>query len=551
MVAHFCQLPDTLDTKQDINPTCTYRQVPDGSVPGQPSLPVTRSVDGPGVHHEKLSPISRLPTELLAHIFLFHAVQSHVFSPTQPPPTWIALSQVCQRWRYIALGYPQLWTHIVLSNKHWTTEMLSRSKPLPISINAAFSGRPLMHAIEDALKETPRAREICLSSVIIQRLVDQLRDMPAPHLESLSLTQSALACTLPDNMFRGEIPLLRSLKLAGVIMRWPSSLLRPTLTHLEIRATCPFDLPTMKDMLAALATMPNLQTLIFSYSLPSVHREQGRELPSTPSLSEHLLAMPALRTLRLSDTASQCSYFMSHISIPIDAELSVTCTHDPAFEPLQSVRAIEALLSQHLSHTRETGVQSKLAPFTQLAIGFDADVGVGLRAGYAAPGAPWTPRLDVSLQWPANASSVLYSELLISRICPLLQTGDVHSLSVEGNFLSYGAAWLSIFGGMKRVAELVVQDSAVSGFLEAFKHRPSEARENVFTLLELPGDEAVGVDVAGVLLFPSLRRVSLAKLDSVATLRLFRHLRDELAVRSDFDTEGGLEKLAGGSRTVA
>ncbi|TFY51711.1 hypothetical protein EVG20_g10872 [Dentipellis fragilis] len=242
---------------------------------------------------------------------------------------------------------------------------------------------------------------------------------------------------------------------------------------------------------------------------------------------------------------------MSHISIPIDAELSITCTHDPAFEPLQSVRAIEALLSQHLSHTaHETGVKSNVTPFTQLAIGFDGDAGVGLRAGYAEPGAQWTPRLDISLQWPADASSVLYSELLISRICPLLQMGDVRSLSVEGNFFSYGAAWLSIFGRMKRVTELVVQDSAVSGFLEAFKHRPSEARESVYTLLELPGDDVVGVDVASVVLFPMLRQVSLAKLDSTATLRLFRHLRDELAVRSDFNAEEGPEKQDDEARTI-
>lgn len=61
-----------------------------------------------------LQPVSRLPTETLCEI-----MASCVASECQTRP-WLVLSQICTRWRNIALGYPVLWTVLDLSHPELT-----------------------------------------------------------------------------------------------------------------------------------------------------------------------------------------------------------------------------------------------------------------------------------------------------------------------------------------------------------------------------------------------------------------------------------------------
>ncbi|KAJ7682289.1 hypothetical protein DFH06DRAFT_291582 [Mycena polygramma] len=94
-----------------------------------------------------LSPTGKLPTELLAHIFLF-------VIPPEAISEWdednvddiiegaLTVSQVCRHWRRIAHGTPQLWVEgFRLSASQnadlaleQTTAWLERSRPLPITI---------------------------------------------------------------------------------------------------------------------------------------------------------------------------------------------------------------------------------------------------------------------------------------------------------------------------------------------------------------------------------------------------------------------------------
>ncbi|KAJ7682286.1 hypothetical protein DFH06DRAFT_1464056 [Mycena polygramma] len=94
-----------------------------------------------------ISPVGKLPTELLAHIF-------HLVVPPEEISEWdqdnfddiiegaLTVSQVCRHWRRIAHGTPRLWvegfrlsasqnTEIALEQ---TTAWLERSCPLPITI---------------------------------------------------------------------------------------------------------------------------------------------------------------------------------------------------------------------------------------------------------------------------------------------------------------------------------------------------------------------------------------------------------------------------------
>jgi hypothetical protein len=83
-----------------------------------------------------LLPISRLPTEILAEIFVHGARDHHEHhhSPTKGVPEWVNISYVCRQWYDVALNCPTLWSHIFVASQRWTEELLARSKQTPLKI---------------------------------------------------------------------------------------------------------------------------------------------------------------------------------------------------------------------------------------------------------------------------------------------------------------------------------------------------------------------------------------------------------------------------------
>ena len=104
----------------------------------------------------ELSPISRLPTEILCNIFKFS------LTDYPRPETWTNFNQVSQHWRSSALSAPELWTNIILSYPRWTQEMLKRSKKAKLTLRSGFSGRVLRDFCWDfqimPLRDEPRRR---------------------------------------------------------------------------------------------------------------------------------------------------------------------------------------------------------------------------------------------------------------------------------------------------------------------------------------------------------------------------------------------------------
>ncbi|KAK0466605.1 hypothetical protein IW261DRAFT_1683506, partial [Armillaria novae-zelandiae] len=63
-----------------------------------------------------LSPCRRLPNELLTDIFIrCSSVCDELDSPLNPGAFHWTLSHVCRKWREVAIGTPEMWSHIRLS----------------------------------------------------------------------------------------------------------------------------------------------------------------------------------------------------------------------------------------------------------------------------------------------------------------------------------------------------------------------------------------------------------------------------------------------------
>ncbi|KAI6106585.1 hypothetical protein EDD16DRAFT_116267 [Pisolithus croceorrhizus] len=82
----------------------------------------------------QLSPIARLPSEILASIFI-HAIQSP--ASNSAVLSQLVISSVCRAWRTVALSTPEYWATLYVSSKMPVTvyrEFLARSSPFPLSI---------------------------------------------------------------------------------------------------------------------------------------------------------------------------------------------------------------------------------------------------------------------------------------------------------------------------------------------------------------------------------------------------------------------------------
>jgi len=93
-----------------------------------------------------LAPVSRLPPELVLHIFSYvKAVvtleSKHVYRINEVNRRkWIMLTHIFHLWRDIALCTPSLWSNIHISefDYKWANTMLQRSQHVPLNVHVRF-----------------------------------------------------------------------------------------------------------------------------------------------------------------------------------------------------------------------------------------------------------------------------------------------------------------------------------------------------------------------------------------------------------------------------
>ena len=111
----------------------------------------------------QLSPISRLPSELLASIFL-HAIEAPPLNNVLPSQFIIA--SVCKAWRTVAFSTPEYWGRLYVSPLMPVSvyeTLLARSSPFPLYVQF-FLWRPFK-----------RKQYVSSNEPILERLLDTLK----------------------------------------------------------------------------------------------------------------------------------------------------------------------------------------------------------------------------------------------------------------------------------------------------------------------------------------------------------------------------------------
>ena len=137
-----------------------------------------------------LSPIFRLPPEILAAIFV-HCARFHhkSLSICTRRPGWVKVSYVCRHWREVALGCPTLWSYHFVVSSRWTEELLARSMEVPLKIRFVHIDRESdstwwLDPVKKLVDHAEHIQEciLCIPSWCIKDLFSQLSSRRAPRL---------------------------------------------------------------------------------------------------------------------------------------------------------------------------------------------------------------------------------------------------------------------------------------------------------------------------------------------------------------------------------
>ncbi|TFK52373.1 hypothetical protein OE88DRAFT_1627936 [Heliocybe sulcata] len=186
------------------------------------------------------SPIQRLPSELLAAIFVVGALDT----AEEDPLSVSALMLVCKHWTDVALDTPILWSRLVFRSQASIERAklkLARSKSAPLDISIDFNPRletagqmtqNIVHAMDILRPSIYRWRSF--SVVVSNRpqahaALQRCRE-PAPLLQAFSIQvsnsmQDDHYSSPPLSIFDGQTPRLRSASFTSFHLGWDSRLL--------------------------------------------------------------------------------------------------------------------------------------------------------------------------------------------------------------------------------------------------------------------------------------------------------------------------------------
>ncbi|CAA7264522.1 unnamed protein product [Cyclocybe aegerita] len=318
-------------------------------------------------------PISSISIpELLSQVF-FHILHAEWDEyETLRSVRWV--SQVCQRWRHVALDNASLWTHWDLTecmrHRRWHAVLVHRAGSRPLTIRAEFHVTTLgcyyldVKAVMDDWAPRIASFEMVVSESedsyyhSTKHLPDVLKDTPMPALETLIITHEDPAGNLE---LKGNTrfawlnkiaPKLRQFTLHGVSMFRPlQDTMFLALTSLDIAINWERYVVFRENHLLrfALSRMPALEALKLRILLTGSRHDSE---PSTWHRTHaNTIGLPKLRHLHLvGDWHYTVVHFLTWLVIPSECSMFVGSLY---VQPDDCLDELAPLLAQHIPETND------------------------------------------------------------------------------------------------------------------------------------------------------------------------------------------------------
>ncbi|KAI9437232.1 hypothetical protein H4582DRAFT_2077629 [Lactarius indigo] len=242
--------------------------------------------------------INTLPDDVLLEIF---DECRKAYDPGWPIFTvawgWHRLVRVCQRWRQLVFGWPRrLDVQLPCTHGIPVKNNLDFWPPLPIAIH--FDYNRLEFGDEDsifaALEHPDRVSQVdlCLKGSLLEEIATVM-EVPFPALRRLTLLWEVEGPpTFPSGFLGGSAPRLQYLYLEHILFpTLPALLLSTTdLVDLSIHDIPPDGYISPEAMVACLAALPRLKSLLTNFQSDTARPDQLHPPPATRTLVPSLVS---------------------------------------------------------------------------------------------------------------------------------------------------------------------------------------------------------------------------------------------------------------------
>lgn len=414
----------------------------------------------------KLTPIARLPPDILAEVFLVRVAQCAAAAPDAADAdlSWLRLLLVCTHWRHVAISTPALWTRVVVGPRaQWLQLQLLRAHEMPLMVLAVFTqgARPeeedakLLNLECIIQNELARVRVLHLRApvqIVRQAFMAIAIAHSAAHLTEFKIEYVAqeasigddrpiLPFLLPDNM-----PTLQKLVLVEIPFMWMSLPSFVNLRHLEIRKDVRDGHLVMADFLNAVESLNLLEFLSLRFNISCY--AQGTVLAMWQVPHTRVIILPYLRNLMLQASCADCSVLLNHMVFSRSPNISCVCLTDRGSEDFAA--AIAAKLIYELVPLNTISLQSGL--ITRLLV-FQGDAPLPQLPSNPIRALSGSAQLDLSLCMEGMPNSHMLWMALICRALPLAYLRRLEISSPQGCFGEV-EWWLKVFGTMDEVTTL-------------------------------------------------------------------------------------------------
>ena len=424
----------------------------------------------------ELSPISRLPVEVLCNIFSLIEDNS-IFYLGRSPESWSNFSQVSRHWRSSALSAPELWTKIPLSHPQWAQEMLTRSKKAKLTIRSGlfFDGLDpkKIGTVRSCLHEMNRVEEITLTSLPRLILEEIFRDVPksAPQLHTLcidSLHSGGTTFSIHED-FLCDTGRLRRVALIKCKIGWDSRFLTG-LTRLTLDDSLEGKSSIM-DLLHALQRMPALTDLILKDSIP----DDSEGLSTYP-----VVDLPCLQLLCISCSISSVGALatvLRHITFPHIEILNLTCREEQSTlidfsnflviaTKLLSSFVIRGLILRASNNTPTHGLEFDLWTATNVQNCFPPSL------------TPTAALIRLGFKWPPSPQPHNHAKALTCAFGAISLPFLTYLLILDLDYINT-QTWAKTLGKLPLLELVSVESDAPLSFVEALVYKRKRSKRTV------------------------------------------------------------------------
>lgn len=275
--------------------------------------------------------VAALPSELLSIVFSMNVLSDR---PGQKNGKhnlgWISATQVCHRWREIALATSTLWRYLDFAcmSRRWCSEMLRRSGncslEVALRITSPLDPCPVLTSLSAARELVKPEYSGRLAGLHLELGSQNKRDVDsfinslqqsAPRLEYLALQRTSWTWELLTvSSFTSRLPSLKRLRLNNIFLSpWVSPILT-SLEELDISFRTPSSrnsLISYGEMSSILRRMPELRRLVL--------RNVFRDGTHTDGMLNGHISLPNLQQLSLIDEQG-CDLFSFAASLRLPSE---------------------------------------------------------------------------------------------------------------------------------------------------------------------------------------------------------------------------------------